>query len=117
MFDLAASQRAALDARVPFGVRLSLAVFALFTAVIVGWTLEGRSSARPPALLALFVMVACAIGLIADLDQPRGGLIHVPQTPMETVARQVLAAQSIPPANSGAEAVNAAPERGGQALR
>jgi hypothetical protein len=106
MFDLAASQRAALDARVPLGVRMSLVVFALFTAGIVGWTLEGRSSARPPALLALFVMVACAIGLIADLDQPRGGLIHVPQTPMEAVTRQILADQASRPT---AEAQIAAP--------
>jgi hypothetical protein len=117
MFDLAASQRAALNARVPFGVRLSLVVFALLTAGIVGWSLEGRWPRSPLAPLALFTMVACAIGLIADLDQPRGGLITVPQAPMEAVARQVLADQAARQSNPGAEASTAAPERSGQASR
>lgn len=115
MFDLAASQRAALDARVPFGVRLSLAIFALVTAGIVGWSLEGKWPRRPLAPLALFIMVAFAIGLIADLDQPRGGLIHVSQAPMEAVARQVLADQARPP--PPAETSAPAPERAGQASR
>jgi len=111
MFDLAASQRAALDARVPFGVRLSLSVFALITAGMVGWSLEGKWPRRPLAPLALFVMVAFAIGLIADLDQPRGGLITVPQGPMEAVARQVLADQAAQ-AHPAAEApIAARPER------
>lgn len=114
MFDLAASQRAALDARVPFGVRLALAAFALVTAGIVGWTLEGNWPRRPLAPLALFVMVACAIGLITDLDQPRGGLITVPQAPMEAVARQVLADQA---AQAAAPSVPAESERDSQALR
>jgi len=117
MFDLAASQRAALDARVPFGVRLALMVFALVTAGIVGWTLEGKWPRRPLAPMALFLMVACAIGLIADLDQPRGGLITVPQAPMEAVARQVLADQAAQ-AHPAPEAPAAAlPERSGQASR
>jgi hypothetical protein len=107
MFDLAASQRAALDARVPLGVRLALMVFALVTAGIVGWTLEGKWPSRPLAPMALFLMVACAIGLIADLDQPRGGLITVPQAPMEAVARQVLADQAAQ-AHPAAEAPAAA---------
>ncbi len=97
MFDLAASRRAALDARVPFGVRLVLIVFALVTAAIVGWSLEGKWPSRPFAPVALFAMVACAIGVIADLDQPSRGLVTIPQAPMEAVARQILADQAQPP--------------------
>ena len=45
----------------------------------------------------LFVLVALAISLIIDLDNPRVGSVRVPQTPMENVARDVEALAAEPP--------------------
>ena len=44
----------------------------------------------------LFISVALIMTLIFELDEPRTGLIRVPQTPMERVASAILSA---PPPN------------------
>ena len=62
--------------------------------VLVSWLLViffGFSVIAPPnatttlALVASAFSVACAIFLILELDQPFGGLIHIPSAPLENV--------------------------------
>jgi hypothetical protein len=86
MFDQAASRRAALDARVPNGVFAMLALFAGLTAAIVGYGLAAGHKRHLVVSSGLFVMVALAITLIIDLDQPRGGLITISQAPLDRLA-------------------------------
>ena len=90
MFDLAASRRAALDSRVPQGVLLMLAVFAFTTAAILGYGLATKGRRHRVASGGLFVLVALAIALIADLDQPRTGTVQISQTPFDRVADSIL---------------------------
>ena len=97
MFDLAASRRAALDGRVPAHVFLVLTVYALATAGIMGYGLAIRRRRHWIASNGLFVLVALAIALIADLDQPRSGGIRVSQTPLDRAASAILQANKLQP--------------------
>ena len=94
MFDLAASRAAAAEARVPRGVRLALVGFAILAAASVGSTLSAGWRRRPAGALTLFVLIALAAGLIADLDQPGAGIVRVPQDAMQHVADQILRAHA-----------------------
>ena len=89
MFDLTASRRAALDARVPDGVFAVLALFAGLTAAIVGYGLATGRKRHLVVSSGLFVMVALAITLIIDLDQPRGGLITISQASLDRLAAAI----------------------------
>ncbi|MDR3508258.1 MAG: hypothetical protein P4L64_10210 [Caulobacteraceae bacterium] len=90
MFDLAATRRAALDARVPEGVFRMLAIFALATAAIMGYGLCAGGRRHGLLSSGLFVLVALTIALIIDLDQPRSGSIRVSQVPLERTVAPML---------------------------
>lgn len=89
MFDFAATQRAALDARVPDGVFSMLALFAALAAAIMGYGLAAGRRRHLVASSGLFVMVAMAIALVIDLDQPHAGGIRVSQTPLNRMAASI----------------------------
>jgi len=81
-FDLAAARKAALEARLPLSVLLALALYTIVSAGVLGYALAGAGGRHRLASLVLFALLALAIGLVFDLDQPRSGLLKVPQTPM-----------------------------------
>jgi hypothetical protein len=66
--------------------------------ILVSWLVViffGFSLIAPPnatttlALVASAFSVACAILLILELDQPFGGLIHIPSKPMTMVSEHL----------------------------
>jgi hypothetical protein len=90
MFDLAEARDAAIDARVPRGIRVSLVVFAIIAAGSVGWGLGAEWRRRPGAALTMLGLTAFAIGLIADLDQPGAGIVKPSQHAMQVAAAPIL---------------------------
>jgi hypothetical protein len=86
-FDAASARKAEHQARMPLIVLLTLGIYFVAAAAVLGYASvrgEGRHRAASFALFALFTL---ALGLILDLDRPRGGLIHLPQDTMaDTVA-------------------------------
>jgi cellobiose-specific phosphotransferase system component IIC len=91
LFDLQTERRAALDAQVPAPVLWTLVLVALVVAAITGYALAAGQHRHRIASGALFFAVAAMIGLIFEFDQPRTGLIRVPQAPIERVADAILA--------------------------
>ncbi len=89
MFNLETARRAALEERVPPRALHVLIIFAVGTAAIMGHGLAHGRRRHLVATCGLYVLVAMAISLIVDLDDPRVGSVRVPQTPMENVARKV----------------------------
>ncbi|MGH6998267.1 MAG: hypothetical protein ACREEO_08730 [Phenylobacterium sp.] len=98
MFNLERSRRAALEERVPPRALHVLIIFAVVTAAIMGHGLAHGRRRHLVATCGLYVLVAMAISLIVDLDNPRVGSVRVPQAPMEDVARDVeaMAAAGLP---------------------
>ncbi|MEO8812368.1 MAG: hypothetical protein ABI376_05590 [Caulobacteraceae bacterium] len=82
MFDLAATRYAAQVAPVPAAILWLLALTAVGTAVLLGYTLMLGGNRHRLANAALLVIVGAAITLIVDLDTPTIGAIVVPQQPM-----------------------------------
>lgn len=81
-FDLASSRAAALAARIPSTVLLVLWLYAAVSAAVLGYSIGGRKQLHRASSLVMFGLLTLAMGIILDLDRPRGGSIHVPQTPM-----------------------------------
>jgi hypothetical protein len=78
--DLSEKRLAALETRIPAAIWCMLALIALLTCLLVGYSMRRRF------LLVMLVsplMIAIVMGLIADLDSPRTGLIRVSQQSME----------------------------------
>lgn len=92
MFDLPAERRAALDAEVPPPVLWVLVAVAFIAAMLTGYGLAAGRHRHRLASAGLFVAAALAITLIFELDQPRSGLIQVPQAPLDRLAASILAA-------------------------
>ncbi len=90
MFDLASEREAALDARVPADVLNTLVGFVVVTALVMGYALAAGGRRHLMASSGLFVLVAVAILLIIDLDQPRTGNVRVPQAPLDQLAADIL---------------------------
>jgi hypothetical protein len=90
MFDLAASQRAALDAHVPPAILQALILYAAASAGVMGYGLSTGARRHLVASTTLFVLVALTIALIIDLDQPHRGGIRVLQTPLDRTAADIL---------------------------
>jgi hypothetical protein len=88
-FDVAAARKAALEARLPLSVLVALAFYTVVSAGVLGYALAGAGGRHRLASLVLFALLTLAIVLIFDLDQPRSGLLKVPQTPM-AVALQAM---------------------------
>lgn len=81
LFDLSASRRAALDARVPAAILRALVLYALVSAAMLGYSLASGGRRHGLASTALFVLVALAMTLILDLDRPRTGAVTISQAP------------------------------------
>ena len=89
MFDLAATRRAARDAKVPAAVLWALIVCAATGALIMGYGLAAGGRRHLVASSGLFALIALSITLIVDLDQPRQGSIQVSTAPMDRVAADI----------------------------
>jgi cellobiose-specific phosphotransferase system component IIC len=92
MFDFTTTRRAALDAVVPPPVVWTLVVVAVFAAASTGYGLAAAGHRHRLASSGLFISVALIMTLIFELDEPRTGLIRVPQAAMERVASAILGA-------------------------
>jgi hypothetical protein len=92
MEDLTVARRAALDAVVPGPVVWTLVVVAVVAALGTGYVLAGPGPRHRLASTALFLAVALVTTLIFELDEPRTGLIVVPEAPMDHVANEILTA-------------------------
>jgi hypothetical protein len=88
--DVADKRLAAFEKRVPKTVWLIIFVVAAFQSFVTGYSLK-RKFWLPLAVTP--VMVAMMMTLIADLDSPRTGLIHVEQTSMERLLSDVTHSQ------------------------
>lgn len=88
-FEVAAARKAALEARLPLSVLVALALYTVVSAGVLGYALAGAGGQHRLASLVLFALLTLAIALIFDLDQPRSGMLKVPQTPM-AVALQAM---------------------------
>ncbi|MBN3752300.1 hypothetical protein G3N95_05075 [Paraburkholderia sp. Tr-20389] len=67
---------AALINRIPIGTWCLMIVIALFGCVVQGYGAKGKLR-RGLLITILPVTVALSLALIADIDSPRGGIIHV----------------------------------------
>lgn len=82
MIDLDAKRIAAIENRVSGEVWLMLLLLSLILCLLVGYSQKGRS------LLTMIIsplMICIVMTLIADLDTPGSGLIHVGQQSLERV--------------------------------
>jgi hypothetical protein len=102
-FDLAASARAARDARVPVTVLRSLLLCSVMAAAIVGYT-EASERRWTGVLAGVLLLFTFAFVLILDLDRPTSGRVLVSQAPMQRaiadIRRSEAAKRPPPPAPS-----------------
>jgi hypothetical protein len=85
MFDLASARQAAVEMGVPRRVLLILIVYPIVTAGMVGFGLRAGGKRHLVGSTLFFLMVAMAVYLIMDLDQPRSGGILVSEASMDRV--------------------------------
>ena len=86
-FDTATARKAEGAARIPARVLLTLIVYGLAVALVLGYAAPDARRRMP--VYALFAMFTLSTTLILDLDQPGSGTIQVPQTAMEEVVRSM----------------------------
>jgi hypothetical protein len=88
MLKLAASRRAALSARVPLPVLRLLVLYALATAVFMGY---GASSGRRhfAASTFQFFLISLAITLVLDLERPGSNIGSAAQAPLLEAVSQI----------------------------
>lgn len=85
MFDLADARHAVLRTRIPTRVVVVLALYALISAGILGYTTQRGKLRHRLATTALLALLAMTIGMVLDLDRPRSGAIVVDQSPLVDV--------------------------------
>jgi protein-S-isoprenylcysteine O-methyltransferase Ste14 len=83
MIDLAGERTAAAEAHVPARLFGTLALYAFVAAGLTGY-MRGRFRT---ATSLVFILVALALGLVADLDNANKGLVRVPQEPIAAFLR------------------------------
>jgi protein-S-isoprenylcysteine O-methyltransferase Ste14 len=71
--------------RIPTAAWLLMLLIALLCSVMVGYATSG-ATARSLVLLILPLLLGIAFMLIADIDSPRGGAIHVAAQNMAALA-------------------------------
>ena len=84
--DVSEKRLAAFESRVPETVWLIIFVVAIFQSFVAGFSLK-RKFWFPLVVTPLVIGVVMA--LLADLDSPRTGLIHIEQTSMERLVHDV----------------------------
>jgi len=97
MLDSAASAQAAMNARLPDAVMTVLLVYALVSAVLMGFALGSGGRRHLAASVLLFMLVSMSISLIVDLDQPRRGTVQVSAEPFLRAAAQIEATEAAAP--------------------
>ena len=85
MSDIATERRATIDAVLPESVIGLLALYCVFAAAMLGYSVAASGGRHRVAGSSLFVLLALAFATILDLDRPRSGAIQIPQTPMIAV--------------------------------
>jgi hypothetical protein len=88
MFEVAATRRAIVDARIPASIQIGLIVFAVCTSFFTGYglSLDRRHRFATAALFLLFTFVYL---LVIDLDRSYSGPIRVSQAPMVQAADRI----------------------------
>jgi uncharacterized membrane protein YbhN (UPF0104 family) len=81
-FDAAGARKAALSAHLPPSVLVTLALYLVASAGVLGYLIPGGRLRHRAAAYILFALFALSLGVILDLDRPRSGLIRVPQGTM-----------------------------------
>jgi hypothetical protein len=87
-----AERLAAVENRVPGSVVLLLFVFAIITTGLDGFEQGNRGTASPAELVGMMsfiALVALAVYVTLDLDQPDKGLISVSQAPIERLISSI----------------------------
>ncbi|MBW8769221.1 MAG: hypothetical protein JF589_05680 [Gemmatimonadetes bacterium] len=89
VIDVAATRRAALEARLPTIAFGSLVLFATVAAAMLGFVSgSGHRRSRAGAIV-LLLLLGLALGLILDMDRPRRGTIKVSQQPLIDLQRSM----------------------------
>jgi hypothetical protein len=91
MFDLAASDRAMREARVPLTIVRAITLYSLIAALLLGQSLAAKKDNHPIAAATIFVLVALSISLILDLDRPATGTITVSTTTFDRAVDSIRA--------------------------
>ncbi|MGE3872267.1 MAG: hypothetical protein AB7F74_04840, partial [Parvibaculaceae bacterium] len=81
--------------RIPAAARLLMAVIALFSNALMGYR-SRDGSAGGWLVIVLPLIVSFAFLLIADIDAPRHGLIHVRPQNLETLANSLAGIEKMP---------------------
>jgi hypothetical protein len=95
-FDTATARRTALAARLPGHVLLTLVLYMVASAMVLGFSVAGASGRLRIASMALFALFSVALGVILDLDEPRRGPIPVPQGAMAEAVRLMTTGSPLP---------------------
>jgi hypothetical protein len=88
MFEISATRRAIVDARIPLPIEAGLGVFGTMTAFFTGYCLALDRRHRA-ALLGLFLLFASVYVLLLDLERSYSGPIRVSQAPMLQAADRI----------------------------
>ena len=86
MIDVAEKRLAAFESRVPKTVWLIIFIVAAFQSFATGFSLHRRFWF---SLVMTPLVIAVVMALLADLDSPRTGLIHIEQNSMERLVHDV----------------------------
>lgn len=81
-FDAASARKAELRARMPLVVLVTLSVYFIAAATVLGYASAHAEARHRVASFALFGLFTLALGVILDLDRPADGLIGLPQGAM-----------------------------------
>jgi hypothetical protein len=96
--DTAVRRQALTQAHLPARVLGLLAVYAIISAAMLGYAVEGSSARHRVASTAFYLLISLAFGVILDLDRPRSGAIVVDQTPFEEAVEALTPAPRLPEA-------------------
>jgi len=88
-FDLAAARLYERQAHVPDLVLNVLALYAVLSAAMVGYTLAASGRPHRIATVTTLALVTLALVMILDLDRPRSGAIQVSQQPLTDLLASV----------------------------
>jgi hypothetical protein len=94
-FSAATARRAALSDRLSSPVVLTLVLFMVAAAAVLGYSIAAASGRLHVASLAMFALFALAFWVILDLDRPRGGPIRVPQGAMADAVQLMTSGQTL----------------------
>ena len=89
MFDMAASRRAAIAAKIPKSVFEMIIWYAIISSITIAYTLSATNQRHILLSTIVLFLVAFVIALIVDLDRPLHGTIHVSYEPLKLVADQI----------------------------